>query len=70
MLGGRPTGPAPANPTAYAKPSKEEGEQRKNDCTDVRVLIAGPSVKEAARNHEEANRIENEESAEGKQPNC
>jgi len=70
LLGGRPTCSAPTHPTAYASPSKDNGEKRKDNCTDVRSLTAGPSVNQGARDGEEANRVEDEESAQGEEPNC
>src|SRR2546426_6980286 len=63
LLGGRPTCSAPAIPTAYARPGKDDGEKRKDDGTDVRALTTSPSVKKAARDDEQANRIEDEEGA-------
>ena len=63
LLGGRPTCLAPAIPTAYARPGKDEGEKRKDHGTDVRTLTTSPSVKKAARDDEQTNRIEDEEGA-------
>src|SRR2546425_11728437 len=63
LLGGRPTCSAATHPTPYASPRKAKGEQRKDDCTDVRSLTAGPSVNQGACHGEEANRVEDEESA-------
>jgi len=63
LLGGRPTRSAPAIPAAYARPGKDEGEKRKDDGTDVRTLTTSPSVKKAARDDEQANRIKDKEGA-------
>jgi hypothetical protein len=69
LLGGWPTCPAPANPTPYAHPGKDDGNKWKHHRTDVSALTTGSCVKEASGDDEEANRIEDEKGAQGEENN-
>jgi len=67
VLGGRATCSTPTNPTAYARPGEDEGEKRKDHCTDVRALTARPRMRQSTGHCEQAHGIENEKGAQSEQ---